>query len=89
MAQVGERSLNPPVAPIPVHCSHANDQVLNLIASSGSTRAAALAAIVFLGDQPSVPGQEGFRRDDGGDFTQQATPQRFGLGGQAAALIIV
>ena len=45
--------------------------------------------IVLLGDQLPVPGQEGLRRDDGGDFTQQATPQRFGLGRQAPTLIVV
>ena len=89
MAQIGHRSLDTPIAPIPVLSGHASDEILKLIESSGSTRGAVLAAIVFHGDQLSVPSQEGFRRDDGGDFTQQATPQRFGLGGQAAALIIV
>jgi hypothetical protein len=30
------------------------------------------AAIVFLGDESSVPSQEGLRRNDRGDFAKQA-----------------
>jgi hypothetical protein len=36
-----------------------------------------------------VPGQESFRRDDGGDFPQDSTAKHLGLGRQATALVVV
>ena len=47
------------------------------------------AAIVFLGDESSVPSQEGLRRNDRGDFAKQAPPEHLRLGRQAPALIVV
>jgi len=67
-AKIGQRTLDPPVAPAPVLRCQANNQVLNLIAGSGSARATILAPIVLLDDQLPASGQEGFRRDDYRDF---------------------
>lgn len=47
------------------------------------------AAIVFLGDESSVPSQEGLRRNDRGDFAKQAPPENLRLGRQAPTLIVV
>jgi len=89
MARIGQRSLDPPAAPIPVLRGHANDRVFNLIASSGPARATVLAPIALPGDQLPVSGQEGFRRDDCRDFPKNATPGHLRLGRQAPAPIVV
>ena len=57
--------------------------------SSGTTGPTLLAAVILLGNQLPVSGQEGLRRYDGCDFPQDATPQHLGPGGQAAALVVV
>jgi hypothetical protein len=47
------------------------------------------AAVVFLGDEPPVPSQEGLRRNDRSDFAKKAPPERLRLSRQAPALIVV
>jgi len=88
-AQIGQRTLDPPVAPIPVLRCHAKEQVLNLIPGSGPAGAALFAPIVFLGDQLPMPSQERLGSDDGGNFMKDATAQLFGLGCQAPTLVVV
>ena len=58
MAQVGQRSLDSTVAPISILAGHTYHQPLNLILRTRPAWATSLAAIVLLGDQPAVPGQE-------------------------------
>lgn len=65
VAQIGQRSLNSAVAPIPVLRSHADDQLLDLVLRTRTPRASLLAAIVLFGDQPPMPSQESRWRDDG------------------------
>jgi len=61
VAQIGQCTLDAPIAPIPVLRGPTNDQVLNSIASSGTTGPTLLAAVILLGDQLPVPGQACFR----------------------------
>jgi hypothetical protein len=89
MAQIVQRPLYSSVAPIPVLGCHADDQPFYLIPGSRPTRATMFAAIVFLGDESSLPSQEGLRRNDRGDFAEQAPPEHFRLGRQASALTVV
>jgi hypothetical protein len=46
-------------------------------------------SVVLLGDQFPVPGQQGLRRDNGGDLGQNPPPQGFGSNGQSAALVVI
>jgi hypothetical protein len=46
-------------------------------------------SVVLLGDQFPVPGQQGLRRDNGGDLSQNLPPQGFGSNGQSAALVVI
>jgi hypothetical protein len=46
-------------------------------------------SIVFLGDQFPVPGQQGLRRDNAGDLSQNLPSQCFGSNGQSAALVVI
>ena len=46
-------------------------------------------AVVLLGDQLSMPGEQGLRCHDSGHFRQDGPPQPLGLGGQPATLIVV
>src|SRR5215467_3508856 len=46
-------------------------------------------SIVFLGDQFPVPGQQGLRRDNAGDLSQNIPSQCFGSNGQSAALVVI
>jgi hypothetical protein len=89
VAQIGQRPLDPPIAPIPVLASQANDQIRDLMAGSRPTWPPALAAVILLGDQLSVPGQQGFWRDEGGHFPQDATAEHLCSCSQAATLIVV
>jgi hypothetical protein len=73
----------------PVKNPSPSSQRLQATWSIQSLFASMVPPIVLLGDQLPVPGQEGFRRDDGGEFTQKATPDLLGLGCQAPALVIV
>ena len=46
-------------------------------------------SIVLPGDQFPVPGQQGLRRDNAGDLSQNLPPQGFGSNGQSAALVVM
>src|SRR5437016_311943 len=79
MAQIGQCALYSSVAPIPVLSGHADHQLLDLILHVGASRAPPSAAIIFPGDQPTMPSQERLRRDDGGQFMKHAPTQFLGL----------
>jgi hypothetical protein len=46
-------------------------------------------SIVLLGDQFPVPGQQGLRRDNAGDLSQNRPPQGIGSNGQSAAVFVI
>ena len=81
MAQIGQRSLDSPVAPIPVLGGHADHQLLDLILRARTSRATLLAAIIFPGDELAVPSQERLRRDEGRQFMKHAPAQFLGFDG--------
>jgi hypothetical protein len=45
-------------------------------------------AVVFAGDQMSMPREQGVRADNGADFPEHPSRQELGFGGQANALIV-
>ena len=89
VAQIVQRPLYPPVAPIPILRCHTDDRLFYRIPGSRPARTTVFTAIVFPGDQLPVPGQQGLRRDDRRDFPEDATPEHPGLGSQAPTLIVV
>jgi hypothetical protein len=48
-----------------------------------------LAAIALAGDQLPMPGKQCFRRDDCGNFAENASAKLFGPGSQAPSLVAV
>ena len=88
MTKIGQRSLNPPIAPIPVFRRHPHHEILNLSPRAGSSRTAMITAVGFPGDQSAVPGQKRFRCDDGRHLPQNASGQPLGFGRQTPTLIV-
>ena len=87
--QIGQRPKHPPIAPVPIFRCQAHHQGLDLTESAGSTGTPFLAAIVFLSDQPPMPSQKRFWRDDRRDFPKNASPEPLRLGRQTSTLIVV
>jgi hypothetical protein len=88
MTQIGQRSLDSPIAPTGVFF-RSTHQILELVGFSRSTASPLAAAIVFLRDQPAMPGQQGLGCDNRGYLLEKLSSQSLGPDGQAAALIIV
>ena len=57
VAQIGERTLNPPITPSTVFSGHTNNEVRNLRRSRGPSGRSVRTAIVLLGDQLPMPRQ--------------------------------
>src|SRR5215471_4300222 len=89
MAQVGQGSLDSPVAPSPILGGHTHHQLLDLVLRTRTAGATLLAAIVLLADQPAVPSHERCRGHNRGQLMQHAPAQLLGPHGQAPALIVV
>ena len=62
MSEVGQRTLDPTIAPIQVLFSHSDDQRLDLIGGVRSPRSTLSSAVVVLGDRFAMPGEQGFGR---------------------------
>src|SRR5215472_10135950 len=88
MAQVGQRSLDSLVAPIPVLRGHADHQLLHLVWGARTAWATLLAAIIFPAHQPAMPDQERCRRHNRGQAIKHTPAQFLGPDGQAAALVV-
>ena len=86
--QVGERTLNPCIAPRAVLRRHANDPLANLRGDRWPPRAAAEVAVVLPSDQRPMPREQGVRRHDGPHFLQRASTERVGFRGKADTLIV-
>jgi hypothetical protein len=69
--EVGQRTLDPTIAPIPVLFSHADDQRLDLIGGTRSPRSTLSTAVVLLSDQFAMPSEQGFGRHNGGHLRQK------------------
>jgi hypothetical protein len=89
MAQIGQRPLDSSVAPIPVLRGHGGDQAPDLILRPGTTGTPLLAAIIFPGDELTMPGQERLRRHDGGQLMKRPPAPCLGPDRQTTALVVV
>jgi len=61
---------------------------LNLVWGAWSAEASPLAALIFPGDQPAVPGQQRGRCHDGAQLMKHPPAQFLGPDGQGAALVV-
>src|SRR5215475_2057829 len=70
-AQVGQGADNPVTAPGAILLGYTHDQGLQFWIDRGASRRLALRrAVTLLSHKPAVPGENGVRFDDGGDFLQ-------------------
>ena len=69
--QIGQCALDPPIAPIPVLLCESNHQLLDIEGCSRTPRPALRSAVVLVGNQLPMPGQQGLGRDNGGDLRQK------------------
>jgi hypothetical protein len=87
MAQVGQGSLDSPVAPGPILGGHAHHQLPDLVAQAAWPTS--LAAIILLGEQPAMPGQQRCRSHHGAQLLKRPPAQLLGPHGQASALVVI
>jgi hypothetical protein len=64
-AQIGQRTLYAPAAPIPVLTGQTDHQLWDVILRVRTSWTTPLAAIIFPGDGRTGPSQERLRRDEG------------------------
>jgi hypothetical protein len=86
--QIGERALNPGIAPRAVLGRHPDDPLANLRGGARPSRAAAQVAFALAGDQRPMPREQGVRCHDGPDLRQRPSTECFGFRGQAPSLIV-
>ena len=89
MTQIGQRSLDSPIAPTAVLFRHTHHQILELLGFSWSGASPLAAAVVFPRNQTATPGQQSLGCDNRGYLLEKLPPQSLGLGDRAAALVIV
>jgi hypothetical protein len=63
--QIRQGALDAAIAPLAVFFGHAHDQSFQLVGRARPSRSALAAAVVLLGNQLSVPREQGLGRDDG------------------------
>src|SRR4030095_9560510 len=71
---------NPAISPITIVLSHADDRVLCFIGGAWPSRPALGTAIILLGNEFAVPGQQCVRRHQVGNVIQYSTADKFGFG---------
>ena len=79
MAQIPQGASDSPVPPGVIFFRHPDDESLYLLRTPRATWSALLAAIVLLGDQPSVPTQKRIGCDDAGKLPQGRAADDLGL----------
>ena len=87
--EIGQRSLDSPIPPTAVFFHHAHHQIFDLLGFSRSAASPFATAIVFLRDQPAMPGQQGLGRDYRSHLSQKLASQSLCPHRQSAALVIV
>jgi hypothetical protein len=76
VAQIGQSSSNPVIAPGPVLLAHANDQVLDVFDDWWPARASThTRSVEFGSDKPSVPPQNGVRQGGRGHLAKRLSAQ--------------
>ncbi len=88
MAEIGQRSANSQITPVPILFCHPHDQSLEFLWCRGPARTTTQAAVILAGDQFPVPTGQGLRRGNGRDFGQHPSSHQPSFGGEAAALIV-
>ena len=88
MTEVGQGPLDPRVAPVSVFRGHAHDQRSDLRDDRRSSRPTTCAPVVLLRDQPTMPGQQGVRRDNRADVPQDAPSEYLGFRGEPSPLMV-
>ena len=86
--EVGERTLDPGIAPRAVLRRHPDDALANHRGDRWPSRTAALVAVVLPSDQRPMPREQGVRRHDGPHLLQHASTECVGFRGQADSLIV-
>ena len=70
MAHICERALDPRVAPVTILGRHPDDQLPNLGRHRWPAGPAPVMAVVLLGDQVPMPGEQGVRAHNGPDLPE-------------------
>jgi hypothetical protein len=86
--QVGERTLNPGIAPRSVLGHHTDDPLADRLRGAWPSRAATQVSVVLARDQRPVPCKQGVGCHDRPDLRQRTSTKRLGFRGQADALIV-
>ena len=73
--QIGQGTLDAPIAPIAILFGHPFDQRFDLTDSTRSPRSALATPLVFVSDQLAMPGQQRLWGDDRGDLRQPLASQ--------------
>ena len=89
VAEVGQCSLYPPIAPRAILFSHADSQSSNFLTRWRPARSSTRTASAVSANQISVPRQQSFRRGDRRHLPQRFTPKLFRFDRQSSSLVIV
>ena len=77
VSEIGQRALGAPVTPIPVLLDHSNHQRLDLDGDGRPSWSPLGGAVVFLGYQLLMPGQQRRRCDDGATSARSFRPNLY------------
>ena len=88
MTEVGQGPLDPRIAPVSVFRGHAHDQRSDRRDDRRSSWPTTWAPVVLLRDQPTMPGQQGVRRDNRANVPQDAPSEYLGFRGQPSPLLV-
>src|SRR4030095_15823394 len=88
VTEVGHGTENPAIAPTTIFVSQADYEVLDFLGGPWPPGSSLGTAVILLGNEFAVPGQQGVRRNKVGNVIQYSTPDQFGFRRQASTLII-
>src|SRR5215468_3907512 len=87
-SEIGERALDPRVAPSRIVACHLEDQCLDLAGDSGPARAAPCAPVVLLGNELAVPAEQRIWGDNRRELAEPRSSERLCPSGEAPTLRI-
>ncbi len=89
IAEIREGAANSCIPPLRIRLRHSHDELGNFGHYPGPSELFPSRAVVPLPrNEPSVPGQEGFRCDDTGDFCQEFPAEGFTLYRKPTSLVV-
>src|SRR5215831_12897673 len=87
VTEVGQCACNPIVAPTGVLAGHVDNEILDDRINAWAARMlTTFGTVEFVGDQSTIPGQNGLRSGNAGDLRQIFPAKAFGDAGQCGAL---